>query len=116
MRRFTSGGRRRLDRGSSRERRSRSVPSVWQDAGGETENITDGVQLSYSIETLKTLASEPPSSMRVYMGYAGWGPGQLEGELEANAWYIVTANFGFVFDKDLETKWQRAVDMRGLDL
>ena len=57
-----------------------------------------------------------PAEQILAFGYAGWGPGQLEGELEANAWYTVTANRRFVFDKELDTKWQRAVDLRGLDL
>lgn len=59
---------------------------------------------------------EGPAERLLAFGYAGWGPGQLEGELEANAWYVVTTNSRFVFDKAFETKWQRAIDLRGLDL
>jgi len=50
------------------------------------------------------------------LGYAGWSPGQLESELNAEAWVTTTPDESFVFDKDLTDKWQRAYDRREFTL
>ena len=42
---------------------------------------------------------------RMFAGYAGWGPGQLEGELAAGAWAIVPANAEVLFDSPLDEMW-----------
>lgn len=49
------------------------------------------------------------------LGYAGWGPGQLEGELQQNAWLAVDADAAIVFDPDNDTKWARALAKLGID-
>jgi putative transcriptional regulator len=43
---------------------------------------------------------------RIFVGYAGWGPGQLEGELARGAWAVVPATAAALFDADPETLWQ----------
>lgn len=79
--------------------------------------ITDFASAIAPREFLRAVAEGKGPRRSVFaVGYAGWGPGQLEGELAANTWYTVTASSRFVFDKELDTKWQRAVDLRGLDL
>lgn len=50
-----------------------------------------------------------PSRFRVYMGYAGWAPGQLEQEIGAGAWHIVAAEAAAVFDPDPDTLWHRQI-------
>ncbi|HEY5664100.1 MAG TPA: YqgE/AlgH family protein [Ilumatobacter sp.] len=45
-------------------------------------------------------------SVRVFRGYAGWGPGQLEGEIEAGAWLVLDAEPGDVFDAAPESLWR----------
>lgn len=83
----------------------------------ETIVVNGEIGVTAHKEILSAISrGEGPAEQLLAFGYAGWGPGQLEGELEANAWYTVTANSRFVFDKELDTKWQRAVDLRGLDL
>ena len=83
----------------------------------ETIVVNGDIALTAHTEILAAISrGEGPADQLLAFGYAGWGPGQLEGELEANAWYTVTTNSRFVFDKELDTKWQRAVDLRGLDL
>jgi putative transcriptional regulator len=47
--------------------------------------------------------------LRVYAGYAGWGPKQLDGEVDAGAWHILRAGEAQVFDARPETLWQRLV-------
>lgn len=83
----------------------------------ETLVVSGEIALTAHTEILSAISrGEGPAEKLLAFGYAGWGPGQLESELEADAWYTVTANSRFVFDKEVETKWQRAVDLRGLDL
>jgi putative transcriptional regulator len=50
------------------------------------------------------------------LGYAGWAPGQIEGEIKAGAWEIVPADKALVFDEDYETKWERAMARRTIRL
>ena len=42
---------------------------------------------------------------RVFVGYAGWGPGQLESELEEQAWIVAVATVGDVFSDDADRLW-----------
>jgi putative transcriptional regulator len=57
--------------------------------------------------------SEPEAGQdlrfRVFRGYAGWAPKQLEGELEAGAWVVVSANGHLLFDTPVEELWARLV-------
>lgn len=58
----------------------------------------------------KTLASHAGSNrFRAYLGYAGWGPGQLEHEVELGGWFIFRANSEMVFAPDPESIWQRLI-------
>jgi putative transcriptional regulator len=50
---------------------------------------------------------------RVFAGYAGWGPGQLESELERDDWIIVESEPDDVFDEDATTLWSRVLDRQG---
>lgn len=50
---------------------------------------------------------------RVYAGYAGWGPGQLESELERDDWIIVESVTDDVFDEDAPTLWARVLERQG---
>jgi len=50
---------------------------------------------------------------RVFAGYAGWGPGQLETELERDDWIIAPSTPEDVFDEDAETMWSRVLDRKG---
>jgi putative transcriptional regulator len=50
---------------------------------------------------------------RVFAGYAGWGPGQLEAELERDDWIIAASREDDVFDRDPETLWSRVLDRQG---
>ena len=50
---------------------------------------------------------------RVFAGYAGWGPGQLEDELERDDWIIADSATEDVFDEDAPTLWSRVLDRQG---
>jgi putative transcriptional regulator len=66
------------------------------------------IDLSADPDGLSAMLGEQPC-LRVFAGYAGWSPGQLEAEMDAGAWW--TANIGVhdVFDADPATLWQRVV-------
>ena len=57
---------------------------------------------------------EGPSRSLVALGYAGWGPGQLEAEIQANGWLLVAADPGLVFDAEDASKWQSALAKLGV--
>jgi putative transcriptional regulator len=57
-----------------------------------------------------------PRQSLLALGYAGWAPGQLDAEIQANGWLSVPADADLVFDSDLDTKWQRALAKLGIDL
>ena len=56
-----------------------------------------------------------PRRSLVVLGYAGWGPGQLDAEIQANGWLLVAADTGLVFDTDDDSKWQRALAKLGIN-
>jgi putative transcriptional regulator len=59
-------------------------------------------------------AGSGPEKFIVALGYAGWGGGQLEGEMLANAWLSVTADTGIVFDMPLPNRFDRALGQLGI--
>ncbi len=83
--------------------------------GPETEAVIDNVRLSYSLESLKLLADKPPNRCRIYLGYAGWGPGQLAEELTAGAWLLGQPNDRLIFDIAADKVWEEALHEMGID-
>ncbi len=54
-------------------------------------------------------ASVKPELLRVYLGYSGWGAGQLERELEQGAWGVIRGEADAVFDSKPESVWERLI-------
>src|SRR4051812_39447135 len=80
----------------------------------ETLLIEGGMALTASIEILKDMAGgSGPQNAWLALGHSGWSPGQLDRELQDNAWLVVEADAALVFDTNLEAKWQRALDRLG---
>ncbi len=78
--------------------------------------VADGVALTATVEILRAIASgNGPQRHLLALGYAGWGPGQLDSEIKANGWLNVGADDGLVFDTNLNTKWNRAMGKLGVD-
>jgi len=50
------------------------------------------------------------SEFHIYLGYAGWGPGQLDREVRLNGWYIFDHDENLVFDEHPETLWERLIE------
>lgn len=83
----------------------------------ETLLIEGGMALTASLEILKDMAGGTgPKKAWLALGHSGWAPGQLDREMQDNAWLVVDADAELVFDADLAAKWQRALDRLGRDL
>jgi putative transcriptional regulator len=62
------------------------------------------------------LISEAIASLRVYAGYAGWGPGQLQAEIDEGAWYVVPAEPADAFFAEPERLWPAVLRRQGGDM
>jgi putative transcriptional regulator len=81
-----------------------------------TLKVGDLVGLTATIDILKDIASgSGPRRSILALGYAGWGPGQLDQELQANAWLTVPADEELIFDDALNDKWERSLNKIGVD-
>jgi len=76
-----------------------------------SRRVLDDVYMIATPEALEApiMAGVGQSHFRVYLGYAGWGPGQLERETTQGAWHVFRADTAVVFDPDPDTLWQRQV-------
>jgi len=83
---------------------------------GSTLSVSEGLCLTATREILQTLTQghEQPRRAVLALGYAGWGPGQLEVELRENVWLAAPADMDLIFDGDHETKWDRALARMGI--
>lgn len=82
--------------------------------GGLT--VTDRLYLSTSPRLLRrTLEPDPPADVRLVVGYAGWGPGQLEEELQDSAWLLSEVDPTFVFATAPDEMWEAAIRRLGAD-
>jgi putative transcriptional regulator len=85
---------------------------------GEEEGIklAEGLFLSGSPALLRRLIEQVPHPRtKLLMGYAGWGPGQLESELTQSAWLIGELDLDLVFDTDAAIVWETAIRRLGAD-
>jgi putative transcriptional regulator len=79
-----------------------------------TAEIADGIHLSWGPRDLRALAQKPPRRMRLVLGYAGWGPDQLESELSEGAWVNCDVTPELVFDIPSDELWKRSVERIGV--
>ena len=78
--------------------------------------IDETVSLTATLEILRAIAvGNGPESALLALGYAGWGPGQLESEIQANGWLSCPAEPELIFDDDLDGKYDRALKLIGID-
>ncbi|MBO6836164.1 MAG: YqgE/AlgH family protein [Alphaproteobacteria bacterium] len=78
--------------------------------------MDNGIGLTATVDILRDIAGGTgPRDSLLALGYAGWGPGQLDGEIQENAWLTVPADADLLFDAELDDKWDRAVGILGFD-
>jgi putative transcriptional regulator len=98
--------------------------SIWilagQDPGEDGDmpgiRIAEQLYLSTSPHLLRHLLEpDPPPLARLIVGYAGWGPGQLEAELNASAWLMSDIDRELVFNTPPDRMWEAAIRRLGAD-
>lgn len=76
-----------------------------------------GIGLTATLDVLRAIATGTgPQRSLFALGYAGWGPGQLDTEIQENAWLAAPADADLVFNADLDALWDRAVKKIGIDV
>jgi putative transcriptional regulator len=72
--------------------------------------------MSASLEVLKAIAAgEGPSKWLFALGYAGWGEGQLDGEMRRHGWYAAKGNPAILFDTTAAQRWKATWAAEGID-
>jgi putative transcriptional regulator len=75
------------------------------------------VAVTANRDVLRDIArKQGPKKSLIAFGYAGWGPGQLEGEMALRAWFTAQDDEGLVFDEDRDKVWDAAMKRRTQDL
>jgi len=80
--------------------------------------VVDGeIAVTATLEILRAIGKgQGPRHSLFALGYAGWAPGQLDAEIQANRWLSVAADNDIVFASDHDEKWRRALAKLGIDL
>jgi putative transcriptional regulator len=79
--------------------------------------VNEHIALTTSRDILEAIAlNAGPEHSIVALGYAGWGPGQLEKEMAANSWLSCKADEQIIFHTASDERWQAAADILGVDL
>ena len=82
-----------------------------------THVVNEGIALTATIDVLRAIANdEGPRRSLLALGYAGWAPGQLDAEIQANGWLHVDPDDDLIFGGDLDKKWEQAINKLGIDL
>jgi putative transcriptional regulator len=83
----------------------------------DTMDIDGGMAMTNSREILRDIANKQgPAKILIAFGYSGWGPGQLEGELDQRFWFTAPQDSNLVFDLDRGKLWDEAMKRRTQDL
>jgi len=79
--------------------------------------VSETVALSATVDILSAIADgDGPNDFIIALGYTGWGPGQLEEEINRNSWLTIEADNELLFRTDLDLKWPRAMAKLGIDI
>jgi putative transcriptional regulator len=79
--------------------------------------VGDAFGLTATVDILRAIADGAgPQKGLLALGYAGWAPGQLDSEIQANGWLNAPADPEILFDDELDTKWERALGKVGVDV
>lgn len=86
-------------------------------AQGSTIQVNETVSLTATVDILKDIAEgRGPRQALLALGYAGWGAGQLDGEIQQNSWLNVNADETLLFGDNPDMKWQQSLAKLGIDL
>lgn len=80
-----------------------------------TMAVADNLCLTATRDVLHAIASlAPPERSVLALGYSGWGPGQIEQELQDNAWLVCDCDPQLIFADNYDDKWRYALDRLGI--
>jgi len=87
-------------------------PANWE----SSLQISEEVYVTTSKDILEAIGrGAGPERFLVTLGYAGWAPGQLEGEIRQNAWLNTPADLEILFRLPAEERWTAAAQLLGID-
>jgi len=79
--------------------------------------IEDGVALTATVDMLRAISDGTgPKNSILALGYAGWAPGQLDEEIQANGWLSAPADFDIIFGSEVDNKWVASLCKLGIDI
>jgi putative transcriptional regulator len=81
----------------------------------EAKFITEGLHWAGSLEALHRVAEAPPPRCRLFLGYTGWGPGQLEDELARGAWVVAPLAPEVAFEVAFASMWEHVWGTLGIN-
>ena len=85
-------------------------------ANDSTLRVDDQFGMTETLDVLSDMAQgEGPNQRILALGYSGWGPGQLDGEIHRNGWLTCDASPEIVFGEDNDAKWLAALKSMGID-
>ncbi len=85
--------------------------------GPGTTQVPNGLAMTTQLDVLKAISEgKGPRKSLFALGYAGWGPGQLEGEIARDDWLSAPADDNLIFSDDLEGVWDKAMAKAGIVL
>ena len=89
---------------------------LFSDAFLPDANVMPNLQLEHSLDELLEIgeALSPSRKMKVFAGYAGWSPGQLDDEMRRDTWMIHPASLDLVFHANPEALWKEILCQKGL--
>jgi putative transcriptional regulator len=73
-------------------------------------HVIRGVYLSMHPGNLESLPSKPGQRYRIFQGFSGWAPGQLERELDLDSWFVMPASAEIVFRADTRGMWRELLE------
>ena len=90
-----------------------SLPADWE----ATMPVAENIFLTTSNDIITAMAEgRGPEQNLVALGYAGWGAGQLEAEIRANAWLNCPADSTLLFETEVEARWEAAAGLIGINI
>ncbi|PCD01540.1 hypothetical protein COC42_15520 [Sphingomonas spermidinifaciens] len=85
-------------------------------SGQDTVDVAGRWALSGTVDVLRAIAEDRgPARWIVALGYAGWGEGQLDGEMTRHGWFNVEGDEALLYDTDADDRWHRAFSAAGID-
>ena len=79
----------------------------------ESIRVDDDIAMTSDVKMIEAIAAgKGPRQYLFTLGYAGWAPGQLAGEIAAASWFTIPGDKALIFGKDADRKWRQAADRR----